>query len=134
MTISAQMQEMLFSDDRNLKTLKEICGIDHRMLSKVRSGEIRCSSDVAARYVADFGWEWKIRAHNFRGDPAEALAAYLKANKPARQRLTEKKIVAADTLRAIMSGSASTTLATIDKISTALGLVWITVEKQEAVA
>ena len=134
MTIAAQMQEMLFDDDRTCEQLSEQFKITRQAINDIKRGAAVCSTRLAVAYLDDLGWEWKIRGRAYRGHPGKALLQYITDNKGTMTRLVKEGIIDDRTATKIKRQPETIRTQTIDRLSEVLGLTWITVKKEEVVA
>lgn len=130
MTIAAQMQELLRDDDRTSEDIAERYGCTRQNISKIRRGETTCGTDLAAQYLADLGWQWKIRGAPFAGHPGEQLRAYLLADSDRLPSLVRSEQIDDRTATLIKTRPRALRILTIDRISAILGITWITVEME----
>jgi len=127
-TITKQMQELLFDDDRDNVALARIFGLHRNTLSGIRNNRQTLGLKFCIDYVAEKNWRWQIVGRNYPGDPWQQIRCAIAESGHNIESLCEMSGCERRTIDNLFRGVRTPHVKTIDKVATALGLKWILME------
>jgi len=127
-TITKQMQELLFDDDRLNCELAKTFGIHRNTISGIRNGRQLIGLKFAIDYAAEKGWRWQIVGRKYPGDPWQQIRCAMAESGHNIEAICEMTECDRRTVDNLFRGVRTPHVKTLDKIAVALGLKWFLVE------
>lgn len=123
-TITRQMQEMLFDDDRGPAEIGRIFGLHKSTVSNMINHYQTIGLKFAVAYGGEKGWRWQIEGKRYPGDPWQQIRCAIAESGHNIERICEMTGCDRRTIDNLFRGVRTPHVETLDKIAEALGLKW----------